>query len=215
MALTFNGTTQYLSLAVAASTTAVCSIAGWVNVAGGVAQTLASIGVASGATSSQNAVVLGNTNLAQARTWVTGGGSSGANTAGAITLSAWVHLLGVFTTSSSRDIYVNGGSTVHDVGTEAVSGLNITYIGVNWQSALVNFMAGSIAFPVFWNVALSATDAVTLATGISPRKVHPESIVFFPPLSVAGTPQLDFFSSTSWTAVNTPTIAVNPRTYGL
>jgi hypothetical protein len=127
------------------------------------------------------------TGAAQARS-EQGGGGVNATSAGLVTLGQWNHLLAVFTSATSRDIYLNGVGPVNNATSEATTGLTDTLIGAFFNASGVGagFANGVIAYPIIWNTALSATDALYLSQiGNDPRFTAPGHIISFPRLSDA------------------------------
>lgn len=93
------------------------------------------------------------------------------------TTSGWYHGCAVFTSTTSRTIYLNGGNSATDTTSgSAPSGMTTTTIGKR-SSANSALMNGVISHATIWNVALTASEAAVLARGASPFTVRPASIV--------------------------------------
>lgn len=121
------------------------------------------------------------------------------------TSGQWHHACGVFTSSTSRTVYLDGGSSA--TNTNSVTPLvDRTEVGA-WRSSL--WFAGDIAEVGVWNVALTAAEVASLAKGVSPALVRPQSLVTYLPLI---RDVVDVRSATGFTDVNT-TAANHTRMY--
>ena len=124
------------------------------------------------------------------------------------------HVAGVFATTRSRAVYIDGGGKGTDTALSTPASLEVTVIGAGyWAGAIAGKFSGSIAEVGIWNVVLTDAEVATLATGVSPRSVRPESLVFYAPLW--RDEDEDFVGGLSLTAVNTPTVAAHPRVFYL
>ena len=99
-------------------------------------------------------------------------GASGPST---FTTNQWVHCAGVFTSTTSRQAYLNG--TPGSVDTA----------NCNAQDSAVRLIIGyqtlsEVAEISVWNVALTAAEIASLAKGVTCDKVRPQSLVFYAPL---------------------------------
>lgn len=131
----------------------------------------------------------------------TAGGSSGINAAAS----------GVFTSSSSRTAYVNGGSS--GTNTASVTTGNTAYIGIaarhngtSWGA----FPSAKLAETAIWSVDLTADEITSLSKGFSPRRIRPQSLVFYAPLLRDLT---DIKGALTLTNNNSATVADHPRVY--
>ncbi len=157
-----------------------------------------------------------NAGPAQARGEQGGGGGS-ALSVGSLTVGGWNHLLAVFTSSTSRDIYLNGVGPVNNAVAEATTGLVVTAIGAlfNASATASLFANGVVAYPTIWNLALNSTDDTNLYNGGSgqdPYKIQTAGIVSLSMLSELSTPWVDMITGVSWTDHGTPTHAADPFT---
>lgn len=131
---------------------------------------------------------------------------SGTTTWPATTSTAantWSHACAVFTNTTSRTIYLNGGSAA--TNTQNRTGATPTQIWI-----------GSSTFPVarvadcgIWNAALTVAEVASLAKGMTCDKIRPQSLVFYAPLVRDLIDQKGGLAITN----NGATIATHPRVY--
>lgn len=128
-------------------------------------------------------------------------------------IGTWYHLCAVFTSSTVNSAYLNGANLVTNSGHTAVTPATLVRatIGANQGGGFGEF-SGTVAFPAIWNIALSSADVLELATGLSPRMKHPESLLCYARLD-GNSPETDMVSSITWTLTGVPTVADNPRLY--
>ena len=72
------------------------------------------------------------------------------------------------------------------------------------------FLSGTISEAAIWSVALTDAEIASLAKGFSPRRIRPQSLVFYAPLLRN---LQDLRKGLALTAVNSPTVANHPRVY--
>jgi hypothetical protein len=132
-----------------------------------------------------------------------------------VSTDVWAHALGVFTSSTSCDVYLNGGG----VGSNTNS---ISYgIGANQRTRIANSASssaagfnGSIAIPAVWNVVLDAGEIAALAKGFDPMQIRPSALRFLlrgRRVDLVGTTQRDCWKNRfDFTEVNTPTYVDDP-----
>lgn len=119
-------------------------------------------------------------------------GSAGQEAIGATSLSAsvWSHVGGSWDSSTMR-VWVNGvmdGSTA--MNTQHTSQAGDWAIGCR-PGGTVGFN-GLIAEVALWSVALTADEFASLAAGVSPRRIRPESIVAYWPLYGSSYPEPNY-----------------------
>ena len=118
--------------------------------------------------------------------------------------NTWHHACGVFASSTSRTIYLDGGNSGTEVTLATPAGVDTTAIGrlpgfAAWE------VSGRVAEAAMWNVALTAADAVVLAAGYSPLFVRPQNLVAY--WSLIRDEDQDRVGGFDMTAFNTPSIA--------
>jgi hypothetical protein len=192
MAYDFNGTNQYLQMGSAVLTAAPLTMACWFNsdsltvsqilvsitnqgTAGGISRFAI---LAAGAISGDPVrAIASNTALQNGIATTTSGYSA----------NFWHHAAGVFTSASSRFVYLDGGNSGTDTTSITPTELNRTNIGVQFLQTAggtsgLTFADGLIAEVGIWNVALTAAEIASLAKGMTCDKVRPQNLVFYAPL---------------------------------
>lgn len=133
-----------------------------------------------------------------------------ASTTAGFTANTWHHAAGVFTSSTDRAAFLDGGNK----GTNAVAGtpagLDRTAIGRLYRSVPTSYMSGEIAVPAIWDVALTDAEVAMLALGIVPWLVRPSNLVACWPMFGYSSPELDMIGSIGMT-VTGATVADQPR----
>ena len=220
MAYEFNGTNQYLQVGSAVLTAAPLTMACWFNVDSvTVSHTLVSItnqGTAGGVTRFAMfaaGAISGDPVRAIASNTVQGNGIA-ATTSG-YSANFWHHAAGVFTSASSRSVYLDGGNSATDTTSITPTLLDRTNIGVQFlQSAGgtsgIAFADGLIAEVGIWNAALTAAEIASLAKGMACDKVRPQSLVFYAPLV---RDLIDQKGGLTITNNNAATVAAHTRVY--
>jgi hypothetical protein len=93
------------------------------------------------------------------------------------------HACGVFTSNSSRTVFLNAGSSATSTNSITPSGLNVIDISSRLLSGVRGlFFDGKLAEVGIWNAALTAAEIAALAKGMTCDKVRPQSLVFYAPL---------------------------------
>ena len=103
------------------------------------------------------------------------GGYRVATTSNQITLDTWQTVAGVFASTTSRSVYVNGGGKVTDTATDttSIASLDRFAIGALVEAAVSEFFAGLIGYVGVWDTALSDGNVTSLHGGASPLTVGP------------------------------------------
>lgn len=138
-----------------------------------------------------------------------GGTSATATTTTTFSAGAWAHACGVFTTTTSRDAYLNGGGVGSNTSSRGPTTDRID-IGANLTTGYTN---GDIAECAIWNVALTAAEVAILATGVSPLRVRPASLVFYAPLVCGYAAEIELIGQRTLTHTNSPTVSAHPRVF--
>lgn len=136
-----------------------------------------------------------------------------ASTSTGYSTGVWMHGCGVYTSDTSRTAYLDGGSAVTDTTSCTPSAImDNTVIGSARRTIADNGFDGRIAEAGIWNTDLTAAEVLSLAEGVSPLKVRPQSLVFYAPLIRE---VLDIRGGRALAATGSPAVAVHPRVYGL
>lgn len=138
-------------------------------------------------------------------------GSGTVDTTTGFSSNTWQHACGVWTSTSSRTVYLNGGSSATSSATVSQPTTDRVLIGMR-TSASVNglFMDGQIAEVGIWNAALTAAEIASLSKGMACEKVRPQSLVFYAPLVRNLQDQKGGLAITN---NNGATVATHPRVY--
>jgi len=126
-----------------------------------------------------------------------------------VATGTWYHACGVLTSTTSRDIYLDGASPVNNTTSQTPTGINRVYLGVINGSAFDH--DGQLAEAGVWNVALSAAEVASLAKGFSPRLIRPESLMAYWPLLGRVSPEPDLKGGYPLTITGTVPYADHPR----
>ncbi len=208
MAYEFNGTNQYISRASAPVTAAPLTLACWFNP--DLMHTGALCAVDSTSPSNWFALFTINTGKVAASAVASGNGSSAETTANYST-GSWNHCCGVFSSSTSRIIYLDGANSVTNTASRSPISIGETVIGARrFVGAISAFSDGKIAEVGIWNAALTAEEVGSLAKGMTCDKIRPQSLVFYAPLV---RDLIDQKNGLAITNNNGATVANHPRVY--
>lgn len=145
--------------------------------------------------------------------------SSGGTTASALgsanpcSSNVWVHLTGVFASSTSRKIYLDGVPVATNTSAVTVASFDRITAAMRVNGSAVGlFCPGSIAELGVWNVALTDAEVASLGAGARPIRVRPASLKFYSPLAGEASPEVNFIG-TAATLTNAPTAVAHPRVY--
>jgi hypothetical protein len=215
MAYNFNGTTQSIS-AIAPVTNLPLTLAAWfrlTTVPRSALQVIVQLNNFSfGSTSnSYRMVVPANSTFLRALHNSTAGLGTADTPPGSVIANNFYHGAAVFNSTSSRSIYLNGTTT--STNTTVAGALNITNIniGANFtNTATAGWLEGIIAEVGAWNVALTQSEIISLAKGVTCNKIRPQNLVFYAPLV---RDLIDTKGGLILTANNGPTVTAHPRVY--
>ena len=137
-------------------------------------------------------------------------GNTFVNSTAGFTANNWHHACGVFTSTTSRTVYLDGGNsatnTFNHSPNSPVQGLRIGQFVQNFERR----MNGRIAEVGIWNAALTAAEIASLAKGMTCDKVRPQNLVFYAPLV---RDLIDAKGGRAITNNNGATVANHPRVY--
>jgi len=137
-----------------------------------------------------------------------GGAAAGAASTTGVLANTWYHACGVFTSATSRTVYLNGGSSATNTTSVSPTGITTGNLG-SFFSAFV-FLPGQMADVGIWNAALTQDEVVSLAKGVACSKIRPQSLNLYAPLIRN---LQDVKNSRALTNVNTATVSDHPRIY--
>ena len=138
-------------------------------------------------------------------TTVAAGAGAAASTSTGISANTWHSLLAVFTSATSRAIYIDGGSKGTNATNKNPAGFDRTVIGAvtTGSSSVTQYMDGQICEVAIWNAALTDAEALIL-TKYSPLFVRPESLVYYVPLIGRAAPEIDIVGGYDMALINAP-----------
>lgn len=155
----------------------------------------------------------GTTDTALADSATSGGYSSAVSTA-TIASGVWGVVTGVFSSVTSRVVYVDNSKLTDPVTTSlTVSGANRLTVGVLDRPSITEYFEGDIAEVAVWNVAITDADQASLTAGASPLNVRPGALVFYAPFIGRLSTEKDFRGGLS-ASTTAGTAAAHPRIYG-
>lgn len=132
-----------------------------------------------------------------------------ANSTATYSTNTWTHACGVFSSTTSRTIYLNGANSATNTSIRTLdSPININ-IGNSTLLASVG-LAGDICEIGIWNVDLPNSEISALANGISPKLLSPKDLIFYAPLIRN---IYDYCGSTNISGVNSPSPSEHTRIY--
>lgn len=180
MAITFNGSSTYIESALAV--THPMTLACWAySTSLTVAQALIAVGVAGG--THRNVLFMsGHIGGDPVQASTQGTATSGASTTTGYTANTWHHCAATFSSSASRAAFIDGGSKGTDVGTTGATGFDSVLLGARYSTTRGLFFVGKMAEAAVWSDTLTDAEIASLAKGLCPLKVRPQSLVIYAPL---------------------------------
>lgn len=128
----------------------------------------------------------------------------------AYSTGTWMHIAGVFTSSTNVVAYADGAAGSSESGAVTPTGIDQILIATRFAGSLGGFQDGGIAEVGIWNVALTAAEIASLAKGFTPDKIRPQSLRFYAPLIRN---LQDVRGGLAITNNNAATVANHPRIY--
>lgn len=117
----------------------------------------------------------------------------------------WAQVSGVFSTTSSRTIYLGGGSSGTNTSTTDTASFETVSIGLSTGTT-----SQLLAQLAVWDVALTAAEIISLSKGFKPSRIRPQNLVFYAPL----TRNLqDLMEGITLTNNGSAPVVANPRVY--
>lgn len=211
MAYKLNGTNQWLSCSSAPAASLPLTMACWFN--------------SEDATINQQLIGLWDTSNAYywglfadgtqtgdpVRIFAFSGPASTVSTTSGYTANKWHHACGVIASTTSRTVYIDGGSSATSTVSHTLTP-NALRLGrfVSGAGVPSLYLKGSLAEVGIWTVELTAAEIASLARGVSCRLVRPQSLVFYAPLV---RDLVDEMRGLTITNNNTATQNDHPRVY--
>lgn len=91
------------------------------------------------------------------------------------------HCAGIWTSDSNRQAGLNAAFAAANGTTVTPDSIDEINIG-RYSATVGSYMNGNIASVALWSVALTGADIAMLNNGFPPRRVRPQSLVFYAPL---------------------------------
>jgi len=141
-----------------------------------------------------------------------GGSVDGPNATASVSTGTWFHVAGVFTSNTSRTIYLNGGNSA--TNTTSVTPISLSELGIatyyrDSADTYDQHLVGYAADIGIWNVALTAGEIAELAAGVSACLVRPDGLVgAYRLLDNDG--DVDWWGQNNLTASGSPTYTQQP-----
>ena len=141
-----------------------------------------------------------------------GGAQDSAVSTTTYSTSTWHHFAGVYTSSTSRHVLLDGGGKGSETTSSTPTLLDTTSLGAYNGASIINPINGDLAEIGIWNAALTDSEVASLAAGYSPLFIRPGNLVAYWPLGgkVANDSDVDIVGGYDMTAYNTPTTADHP-----
>lgn len=142
-------------------------------------------------------------------------GTSGAPSFTTTVDTNWHHVCLTFDSSSLRTLYLDGSSVATNTTALGAHTTEQVHIGTRRVlGTLANYWGGDIAECGAWNAILDTAEIASLAKGVPPIKVRPQSLEFYCPLVGKATNEADRVAGYTMTAsASAPTAAAHPRVY--
>lgn len=189
MALDLNGSTQYLIATQSDITSGNCSFGAWFRSDQNTTNLVAlSIGDSAGPINYPRHQITFAGGVASDPVRLTTINDAGASVGDVdkvgFTIGTWHHVLAVIQTtpSVSRVIYLDGSPSSTNTTSFTLNGMDKFVIGGREAGGVGALFDGQVADPCFWNVALTAAEALSLSRGVASAKVRPQNIKSQPPL---------------------------------
>lgn len=152
-----------------------------------------------------------------------GAASSVSGASAVLSTGTWYHVAATFASATSRYGWLNGTPSTQSATSRVPSGINQVDIGVESYSS-GSFQLpwrGEIAEVAIWDAALEdspgatpgvSSEIASLAKGVSPLLVRPQSLVYYWPIVGKYSPEIDLISAGGMTVTGTAT-AAHPRVF--
>lgn len=137
-------------------------------------------------------------------------GTFGASTTTAqIATNSWSNTVGVWTSASSRQAWLNGVAATANT-TSVSPTVARMQIGARLIPTAELYFPGQIAEVGIWSAALQSAEILALYRGISPKLIRPQSLVFYAPLI---RDLIDIRQGRAITNNDSASVIIHPRIY--
>jgi hypothetical protein len=209
MALTLDGSTQWLTLGSALRTAIPFTIAGWVYQDSGHGQHTA-VNISDGSANNRFTVQLDSSGTLEAETAESGSDSKASATSD-LSADTWGHIAAVFASATDRRALLDGANKGTNTTSRTPSGLNASALGTSLSGGGTQDWLGRFAHMGLWSVALSDVEIAMLALGYLPPQVKPASLLSYWILPGGVATELDRWDGgNNWTTAGSPTASAGP-----
>lgn len=108
----------------------------------------------------------------------TGGSGFISRPSGAYSSTAWNHAAAVFSSNNSNTSYLNGTASTTNSGTANTPSSIVSGVFISPNVSSTTLTGSELGV---WSVALTAAEVASLNKGFSPRRIRPQSLVFYAP----------------------------------
>ena len=101
------------------------------------------------------------------------------------TTNTWTYAAAVFTSDTSRAVYLNATAVTNTITIADATGTAFTAMAIGRRHVVgttPQYFSGRIAEVGIWTAALTASDILSLSRGASPSLVRSDSLAFYAPL---------------------------------
>ncbi len=186
MSHTFNGTNQHVRSAALASGVPM-TIAAFFNQTASLAVNGGIASVSNSSNGHRNSLIVRANGTVRVTTYTASDGTTLllADTTATAALNTWNHACGVFSSLTSRTIYLNGANAVTNTSTAgAYATADLVHVGAQGGGggAVGQYFPGRIAEVGIWSAALTPGEVLSLSQGAAPDQIRPQDLVFYAPL---------------------------------
>ena len=137
-----------------------------------------------------------------------GGGSDASTLIG--TINVWHHFCGIEASATDHRALADGGNKATTATSRSPAGADRTAIGRRGDSTPSREFSGDIAHVAVYNIALSDEECAILAAGVSPLRVHRDSLIAYWPCN-GQSPEYEIMGSgINLTVSGTPSVTEEP-----
>jgi hypothetical protein len=141
--------------------------------------------------------------LGAAKVIVDDGGHNPATSTTIASTTAWSHCCASRDGVGTLNVYLNGGGKGTGAAANPATALtnNMNIAVFNTGGGAFSSMNGDIAEVAWWDVVLTDSEVLSLAKGVSPLLIRPQSLWFYSPLRMGTGSAQNYVQSTQTTAV--------------
>jgi hypothetical protein len=192
MARELDGTTGFLSRSSAIVSGVPATLAGWVYLNSLAAEIyVIGLGNSSGADGSMMNVYVRTTGAVRANAQNSAFTGTSATTTATISTGSWHHVCAVFTSATSRAVFLDGANKATNATSVTIGALDRSFIGGGMEAGFqIISPSCRVAEVGIWNVALTDAEVACLGAGMSPKFIRRPSLVEYVPIYGNDSPEL-------------------------